>query len=123
MLDSDHQGQDENQIQTRKQPGKMKSILQINPNDNVAVCLQNLRSGSSVPVTDQMNEKSERPLLVLQDIEAGHKIALQEIHPGEKVVKYGNSIGTAKRLIKAGEHVHYHNFAGDYLQASEKDRA
>ena len=43
------------------------------------------------------------------EIPAGHKIALQAIAAGDKVIKYGNPIGVAVQDIKAGEWVHSHN--------------
>ncbi len=60
-----------------------QDFLQICPQDNVAVALH--------------GEKT------------GHKFALRAIAAGEKVIKYGMSIGTAKTNIAPGEHVHTHN--------------
>lgn len=39
----------------------------------------------------------------------GHKVALQTISAGEKVIKYGYPIGVATEDIPAGAHVHSHN--------------
>jgi hypothetical protein len=36
-------------------------------------------------------------------------VALREIAAGEKVIKYGASIGVATGDIHPGEHVHTHN--------------
>lgn len=68
----------------------MEKLMQIHKNDNVAVllCEQN-------------------------GIPAGHKIALCDIAAGDKIIKYGFSIGKAKTNIKKGEHVHCHNTASD----------
>ncbi len=60
--------------------------LQLHPLDNVGVLYQKRES-----------------------IGAGHKIALQDIPAGEKIIKYGNPIGIATQDIKAGEWVHSHN--------------
>ena len=54
--------------------------MQIHPNDNVEV-----------------------------NIENGHKYALSDIASGEQIIKYGFPIGVAKCDIKKGEHVHTHN--------------
>ena len=45
----------------------------------------------------------------------GHKLARRDIAAGEKVIKYGAVIGSAKVAIRCGEHVHLHNLASDYL--------
>lgn len=41
----------------------------------------------------------------------GHKIALKAIAKGAAVVKFGQTIGLAKKAIAEGEHVHIHNVA------------
>jgi altronate hydrolase len=75
----------------------MKALLQINPNDNVAVALKPLTAGESNGVT------------LRQDVPAGHKVALRAIARGEPVIKYGYPIGIAARDIAPGEHVHTQN--------------
>ncbi len=50
-----------------------------------------------------------------QDLNLGHKVAMRAISAGEKIIKYGVSIGSATRAIQAGEHVHLHNMQSDYL--------
>jgi hypothetical protein len=47
----------------------------------------------------------------------GHKIAFRPIQKGEKVMKYGASIGSALCTIEPGEHVHIQNLASDYIPA------
>ena len=46
---------------------------------------------------------------VAVDSETGHKTALKDILAGERVIKYGFSIGRATRDIKKGERVHTDN--------------
>ena len=58
------------------------SLLQIAPNDTVAV-----------------------------DTQTGHKVALCDIASGDNVIKYGFAIGHATRDIKKGERVHTDNLA------------
>ncbi|GAA2331478.1 UxaA family hydrolase [Dactylosporangium salmoneum] len=43
------------------------------------------------------------------DIPAGHKVAVRAVAAGAPVRKYGEVIGTARRDIPAGAHVHVHN--------------
>lgn len=70
--------------------------------DNVAVALEDLSPGDVVRIEDKEIEVSQK-------IPFGHKIAIEDINEGEKVIKYGEVIGVAKEPIKAGEHVHVHN--------------
>lgn len=85
----------------------MKTI-KISPADNVAVTL--------VPIT-----KGEEVFGVTarEDIPQGHKIALTDIHAGERVIKYGFTIGTVKSDIHAGHHVHTHNVKTAISEHSE----
>jgi (2R)-sulfolactate sulfo-lyase subunit alpha len=48
-------------------------------------------------------------LTALDGIPLGHKIALDDIEPGETVLKYGHDIGKAVDSIARGRHVHVHN--------------
>lgn len=47
--------------------------------------------------------------VALQDIPLGHKIAMQRIKAGDRVIKYNVPIGKAVSDIAQGEHVHTHN--------------
>ncbi len=47
-------------------------------------------------------------------INLGHKLAGTAIAVGEKVLKYGASIGSATQDIAIGDHVHIHNMKSDY---------
>jgi altronate hydrolase len=74
----------------------MKRLVQIHPDDNVAVAPDAIAAGESDGI-------------VFGEIPAGHKVALRAIAPGEPVVKYGFPIGIATAAIAPGEHVHVHN--------------
>ncbi len=41
-----------------------------------------------------------------QNIPMGHKVALSRINEGEKIIRYGQTIGYAKTDIEQGEWVH-----------------
>jgi altronate hydrolase len=85
----------------------MKLLIQIHPDDNVAVAPAAIAAGTL--------ENG----LTLAEIPAGHKAALREILPGEAVVKYGFPIGHATTTIQAGEHVHTHNMASSLGEDTE----
>jgi (2R)-sulfolactate sulfo-lyase subunit alpha len=44
-----------------------------------------------------------------QDIPIGHKVALQDMAPGDTVIKYGIDMGKVVAPILAGQHAHVHN--------------
>lgn len=85
----------------------MQDFLKINPNDKVIVALNTLPAGRVVETTDD----SGAPLSVtaIEEIPAGHKMALYDIPEGGDVIKYGYRIGNAKEPIKAGAWIHTHN--------------
>ncbi|MCX4339496.1 MAG: altronate dehydratase family protein [Lachnospiraceae bacterium] len=76
--------------------------IQIHPNDNVAVMLEDIARGEKVSV-----EGGE--VISGEPIMRGHKIALRDISEGDPVIKYGNVIAVATKDVKAGEWVHTHN--------------
>ncbi|TNG97091.1 altronate dehydratase [Pasteurellaceae bacterium USgator11] len=80
----------------------MKQLIKINPQDNVAVALQDLSSGQTVDLDGAVFK-------VKSAVARGHKIALQPIASGDLVIKYGYPIGHATQPIELGEHVHVHN--------------
>ncbi|MBQ0140200.1 MAG: UxaA family hydrolase [Kurthia sp.] len=84
----------------------MSNFLKISPLDNVATALQIFSAG------DQVNLVDGSHLIINEEIEFGHKFALQHINKGDKVYKYGEVIGVAIRDIEMGEHVHTHNLEG-----------
>lgn len=82
--------------------------LLIHESDNVIVAV--------APICKNVILKIGENILTVNDrIELGHKIALQQIPAGEKVIKCGTVIGSATTLIRPGDHVHLHNMKSDYL--------
>ncbi len=80
----------------------MKRLLVINEKDNVGVLLENAEVGDKCSY--KIND-----IQILEDIEFGHKIALEDIAKDEIVYKYGEEIGFALEEISTGTWVHNHN--------------
>lgn len=78
------------------------AVFKIHEKDNVAVAVTPVSKGETVTV-------GNTTLTVLDDIPAGHKLAVVPIAKGQDVVKYGFPIGTAKEDIPVGAWVHTHN--------------
>lgn len=73
----------------------MSRFIKINPADNVAVALEALPEGSVL-------DFRTHSLTLLQDVPAGHKIALRDIPEGSDVIKYGFPIGHVTKDIAEG---------------------
>ncbi len=80
----------------------------LNKEDNTFVCCKQLLAGASTTL-------EEVDVTMTADITVGHKIARQAIAEGEKIIKYGVSIGSATKDIDFGEHIHMHNMKSDYI--------
>lgn len=80
----------------------MAKFIKLNPNDNVAVCLEIGQTGDKVVIDNQQ-------IVLSNDIPVGHKVALRPIAVDADVIKYGAPIGHAIAEIHVGEHVHTHN--------------
>ena len=79
------------------------ALIVLHPDDNVAVARIALAAGSTIAQPDGTG------LHIAEAIDAGHKVALRPIEPGEVVLKYGQPIGVATAPVAAGVHVHVHN--------------
>ena len=80
----------------------MSPVLQIKPEDNVAVALRPVRRGETV-------EAGVLRVEALEEIPQGHKMAVRAIPAGSNVIKYGYAIGHAEQDVPAGAWVHTHN--------------
>ena len=69
--------------------------LKINPADNVAVAITELKAGESIFIDNDT-------ILLQENIPAGHKVTLKNFTKGEDVVKYGYPIGHAIEDISKG---------------------
>ncbi|QBY03568.1 altronate hydrolase [Thalassotalea sp. HSM 43] len=85
-----------------------KRFALLHQDDNVFVCCEKVESGSKVTLENSV-------IKMIVDIHVGHKIARIDILQGDKIVKYGASIGSAKEAIQSGHHVHMHNMKSDYI--------
>lgn len=92
----------------------MQNFLKINENDNVVVALNTIPAGETINVDG-------KSVTALEEIPAGHKMAIRDIPEGGEVIKYGYRIGNAKEAIKTGGWIHVHNVKtalGDLLEYS-----
>lgn len=83
--------------------------LLLNPKDNVATAVRQLESGQRISFK---NGAINTDIILKETIPFGHKLALEDIEPGEKIIKYGEVIGQATTKINEGAHVHVHNVEG-----------
>ena len=86
----------------RKTMEKTIKILQIHPNDTVAVALRQIACGETVTAGGYT-------VCAAEEIPRGHKIALRPAEMGDQIVKYGVPIGHATEAIAGGAWVHTHN--------------
>ena len=86
--------------------GVSKDILIMDPGDNIAVCLRDIKAGENVTFRMEAETISVK---VLDHIPRGHKICVKEIPNDAPIIKYGEIIGKATTDIHIGQHVHVHN--------------
>jgi altronate hydrolase len=89
----------------------------LHPDDNICVAARNLDSGTEISA-------GPHTVRLVESVRLGHKIALRPIAAGERVLKFGQTIGFATRDVEPGQWVHTHNlsaghFDRDYAYASE----
>ncbi len=92
----------------------MANFIKIHENDNVAVALDVIPSGTTVNV-------GGADVTTTLEVPAGHKFALADLAEGTPVIKYGFHIGNTTAAVKKGEWIHTHNLKtglGDLLEYS-----
>ena len=88
-------------------------IVLLHDLDNVAVAASGLQQGKRI-------QANSREAVVQDTMPFGHKIAMRPIEAGERVTKYGQTIGFATEAIPAGAWVHSHNLSAG---AFDRDHA
>ena len=92
-----------------------RRILQVHPNDNVLVALQDLGKGEILEFKDQS-------YTLLEDVPAKHKFTTKEIAEGQDIIMYGVLVGKAKTLLPIGVRIATENIrhASDGYQLGER---
>jgi hypothetical protein len=83
----------------------IKSLI-IEPNDTVAIVLENARKGDTI-----LTPRGE--IALLDDIEFAHKVAIVNHAAGAPVYKYGHEIGYMENSAPKGTWIHIHNMKCD----------
>ncbi len=84
------------------------SVIRLHESDNVLIALADLPAGSVVPGID---------VPLADPVPRGHKMAVEPITKGQRVIRYGQTIGQATQDIPVGAHIHTHNLGmGDHDQ-------
>jgi hypothetical protein len=82
-------------------------LILLAPNDTVVVVRRAMPAGTQLWI-------SGAEITLGQAVTMGHKLACTAMKPGDKVLKYGVSIGSVTDTITVGDHVHLHNMKSDY---------
>ncbi|MGF6906054.1 UxaA family hydrolase [Fusobacterium sp. PH5-44] len=80
----------------------MKEFIKINDDDNVIILLRDYKK-------DEKIDFGGTCVILKENIDRGHKVAIKDIKSGENIIKYGFPIGHAIGDIYAGEWVHVQN--------------
>ncbi len=78
-------------------------MLVLAVGDNVGVVV------TPVPVGGILRTSSDQSVIAIDQVPAGHKIALEDLPKSAGVCKYGELIGVTSCFVRQGEHLHVHN--------------
>lgn len=84
----------------------LKKSWIMNPKDNVAVVIENAFKGDSITT-------SNGEIILLEDIEFAHKVAIVDLEEKTPVYKYGHEIGYMGNAVPKGTWIHSHNMKCD----------
>lgn len=102
-------------MQAADYPTQTPSAILLHPNDNILVCVKQLKAGDEILIDNET-------IFLSTDIAVGHKIARRNLLPGDKVYRYGAPIGSMIQEAAKGEHVHMHNMKSDYIPSHTRSR-
>ena len=98
--------------------GSTHAII-IHPADNVATALESIPAGGRIVLK---NHGRVLRITAREEIPMGHKVSLFRIEKGERIIKYGETIGLATAKIDTGCHVHVHNLESRRGRGDLKER-
>ena len=86
----------------------MKRCILLNANDTVVTLLSAAEPGDEFIVVDTASVTCGK-IVVKEPVPFAHKVAIQEMKKGEKVIKMNIVIGLASEDIPVGTYAHVHN--------------
>ncbi|MCW3463413.1 UxaA family hydrolase [Chitinophaga nivalis] len=92
----------------------MNTFLQIHPDDNVLVALQDIPEGTTISFNGQNIE-------LQQSIAAKHKFLIHPVQHGDPITMYGVLVGKATKPMIPGESITTENIVHDANAFHEKD--
>lgn len=92
----------------------MNAYLQIHPDDNVLVALQDIPVGTDISFNGHN-------IQLQQNISAKHKFLINDIREGDPITMYGVLVGKASKNIAKGESITTENVVHDANAFHEKD--
>jgi len=84
----------------------LRRCLVIDPKDTVAVLLEKADKGDTV-------QTPHGEVILLEDIEFAHKVAIVDLDAQQKVLKHGHEIGYMADAAPKGSWIHNHNMKCD----------
>ncbi|RXK61549.1 altronate dehydratase [Lacibacter luteus] len=72
-----------------------QNVLKVHPSDNVLVALKDLKQGETISFQNES-------ITLTEDIAGKHKIFMQDMQPGEKIIMYGVTVGTIAQPVLKG---------------------
>ena len=84
----------------------LRRSLVMDPRDSVAVVLENSSKGDSL-------QTPQGEIILLEDVEFAHKVAIVDFAPKAPVYKYGHEIGYMEHATPKGTWIHNHNMKCD----------
>ncbi|GEP92713.1 altronate hydrolase [Chitinophaga terrae (ex Kim and Jung 2007)] len=92
----------------------MNTYLQIHPDDNVLVALQDLPAGMNI-------SHNGHNIQLQENIAAKHKFLIQDVGAGDHIIMYGVLVGKANQPIPKGAGINTGNVVHDANSFHEKD--
>jgi hypothetical protein len=91
----------------------LANMVVLGAGDNVGIALRGISAGETAVSGDG------RRIACIEEIPPGHKLALEPIAEGQKLIRFGVPVGIARSAIRPGALAHVHNVRSQYLNNDE----
>lgn len=91
----------------------LANMIVLAASDNVGIALRGIGAGETALSGDG------RRIACTEEIPQGHKLAVERIAEGQKLIRFGVAVGIARSVIMPGALAHVHNVRSQYLDNDE----
>lgn len=105
----------------KEKNSEQKIGIRLDKKDNVATLTEEAKKKDKVQILSKEGEQIDQVEVATEVPLPYHKIALENLEPGDDIIKYGVINGHATESVKKGGWVHTHNVVSAHIPEHEEE--